>query len=585
MVVLSGIIGILVIVIIGILLYYNQAFPEAQEIAEEMELINGDYWFHGDRDVGFIIFAGAKTDERAYAYMAKLLYEEGYTVVIPKQLFHLSAFGTKHGMEIMESSPQIEKWILIGHSLGGMPASRIAAAQPEKLLGIALLATYASVDLSALDISAIRITAENDGVMNNERMENYNGNLPENSVNIMLKGTNHQGFAAYKSASGRDGEASISWQEQNEQSVKLILEFFEGMENSSEDIERAAQIIDALGEDSQQYLTLNAESSYFFGAEACGAVPYTLTGRRSMSQGDPACRAEDMACLLDEYLAFCQKSGYRAIFNSVSADVAELLRQRDFCVLQYGEEAILDLNSYSLSGAKKGALRRNVAKLNRAGITLEEYCPETARDPSLEKELSELEEQWFADKKLKLTYSVGGLQFEKTYGRRYFVTRNPEGQILTVLSFLPYRQRKAYCVDVMYRKLDGPTGAMEHAIISAAMKMKDEGLEEVSLNIAPLAGIDIAKPDTCRTEKLMYEIFNNMDFDYDFKNLYRFKSKFDPSAWKTRYLVYDRRIPVVRLATSITNTKGAADVGLYMKYKKFFVSLFLFPNRYREYQK
>ncbi|MCD8197358.1 MAG: alpha/beta hydrolase [Lachnospiraceae bacterium] len=226
MVVLLCIIGILAIAMIGILLYYNQAFPEAQEIAEEMKLIDGDYWFHGDSDVGFIIFAGAKADERAYAYMAKLLYEEGYTVVVPKQLFHLSAFGTKHGLEIIEFSSQIEKWILIGHSLGGMPVSRIAAAQPEKLLGVVLLATYASVDLSELDISAIRITAQNDGVMNNDRMENYNRNLPENSANIVLEGTNHQGFAAYKSASGRDGEASISWQEQNEQSVRLVLDFF-----------------------------------------------------------------------------------------------------------------------------------------------------------------------------------------------------------------------------------------------------------------------------------------------------------------------------------------------------------------------
>ncbi|MCD8067392.1 MAG: phosphatidylglycerol lysyltransferase domain-containing protein, partial [Lachnospiraceae bacterium] len=168
------------------------------------------------------------------------------------------------------------------------------------------------------------------------------------------------------------------------------------------------------------------------------------------------------------------------------------------------------------------------------------------------------------------------------YGRRYFITRDADGNLLTVLSFLPYRQKKGYCLDVMYRKLDGPTGAMEHAIISAAMKMKEDGVEEVSLNIAPLAGIDITKPETVRAEKLMYEIFANMDFAYDFKNLYRFKSKFDPSTWKQRYLVYDRRIHLVRLATSITNAKGADDPALYKKYRKFFISLLLSSDRYRE---
>lgn len=112
--------------------------------------------------------------------------------------------------------------------------------------------------------------------------------------------------------------------------------------------------------------------------------------------------------------------------------------------------------------------------------------------------------------------------------------------------------------------------------------MKAEGAEEVSLNIAPLAGIDVTKPDTNRAEKLMHEIFCHMDFGYDFKNLYRFKSKFDPSVWKPRYLVYDRRIPLAGLATSIANTKGAADISLYRQYKRFFLSLFLFPRRYRE---
>lgn len=224
MILFLSIIGILAVLVLFVLLYCNRAFPEVLESADEMERIGNDYYFRGESDIGFLIFSGAKTDERAYAYLAKLLHEEGHTVVIPKQRFHLSAFGTKHGLEIMDSNPQIKKWILIGHSLGGMPVSQIASTRQDKLIGVAFLATFASIDLSGLDIAAIRITAEHDGVMNNDTMENYNGNLPKNTVNKMLEGANHQGFAAYRSVSGRDGKALISWQEQNEITVRLILE-------------------------------------------------------------------------------------------------------------------------------------------------------------------------------------------------------------------------------------------------------------------------------------------------------------------------------------------------------------------------
>ncbi|MCC8149899.1 MAG: alpha/beta hydrolase [Lachnospiraceae bacterium] len=221
------IIGILAVFILIVLFYYNKAFPEAQEIADKMDMIDRDYWFHGDKKIGFLIFTGAQTDEPAYAYIAYLLHRGSYPVVIPKQPFQMSAFGVKHGMEIMESHPEIEKWILIGHSLGGVPVSRIAAARPDQVIGAAFLATYASADLSGLDISAIRIVAENDGIMDNDRMPNFNHNLPEDSATVIIKGANHQGFAAYDSLSNRDGKATISWQEQNELSVRYILEFFE----------------------------------------------------------------------------------------------------------------------------------------------------------------------------------------------------------------------------------------------------------------------------------------------------------------------------------------------------------------------
>lgn len=220
------VIAILMLTIIGSLFYYNKAFPEALEIASIMEKDGNDYYFNGDSNVGFIIFSGAKADEKAYSYMAKLLNEAGHTVVIPKVLFHMSATGINHGFEIMESNPEIEKWVLIGHSLGGLPISHIAVKEPDKLHGIAFLASYMITDLSEIDISAIRITASNDKIMNKNRMEEHLDYLPENSISIVLEGANHQGFAACGSLSS-DGEATMSWKEQQEQTVRLILDFFD----------------------------------------------------------------------------------------------------------------------------------------------------------------------------------------------------------------------------------------------------------------------------------------------------------------------------------------------------------------------
>lgn len=219
------ILAVLAIIITVFLLYYNKAFPEALAITETMEKIGNDYYFKGDSKLGFIIFSGAKADEKAYAYMAKLLHDEGHSVVLPKVPFHMSAFGINHGVSIIESNPEIEKWILIGHSLGGLPTGRIAVKVPDKLIGVAFLASYMGTDLSELDISAIRIKASNDKIMSESMLERNLNYLPENSISITIDGANHKGFGAYGSLS-RDGEATMSWKEQQEQTVELILNFF-----------------------------------------------------------------------------------------------------------------------------------------------------------------------------------------------------------------------------------------------------------------------------------------------------------------------------------------------------------------------
>ena len=111
--------------------FYTPALPEAAEIAKQMKDVDGDLYFYGDSGVGFIIYPGAKADERSYAYIAQQLNAEGHTAVIPNIPLHMSVWGPEQGLEIIEDNPEVEKWFLIGHSLGGLPISQIAAKQPE----------------------------------------------------------------------------------------------------------------------------------------------------------------------------------------------------------------------------------------------------------------------------------------------------------------------------------------------------------------------------------------------------------------------------------------------------------------------
>lgn len=151
-------------------------------------------------------------------------------------------------------------------------------------------------------------------------------------------------------------------------------------ETASEEMERAYLLLKEYSRDSQHYLSFKEENQYFFGERVCGMVSYVRKGKKIMSIGDPVCRPEDMERLTCEYLQFCRENKWKPVFNTVSGSIAEILKKQGFSVMKYGEEAVLELSGYNLAGGKRAALRRNVSKVEKSGVTLREYSPQKKRD-------------------------------------------------------------------------------------------------------------------------------------------------------------------------------------------------------------
>ena len=254
-------------------------------------------------------------------------------------------------------------------------------------------------------------------------------------------------------------------------------------------MDRAYLLQKAHGYDSLNYLSLVEEYEFFFGAQVQGYISYLRKGRKVMSLGDPVCEPKDRKLLIDEYLRFCEGQCLKPIFIAVSNDTMHIMQELGLSVMKCGEEAVLNISDYTLVGGTRAVLRRSVNKGDKSNVTLQEDCPQKKRDLALETEIMELSGKWYEDKERQINFAVGSIDFEHPYDRRFFITRDAEGTMLIFLSFLPYNRGKKLCVDLMHRKMDAPTGSMEHAIISVARAVRKEGIEEISLNFAPLAGI------------------------------------------------------------------------------------------------
>lgn len=232
--ILIGLVVLLLIAVSGFLLFVSSSY-EAQSLALEnlksdsqvtVEQ-NGDILFKpvsNAKDTGYVFYPGAKVEPAAYAPMAKEITSKGYTVVIAKIPFNLAILSPNKADAIIKNYPAIDRWVIGGHSLGGVMASDYVLKN-DKVKGLILLASYpqAKTDLSTETIEVLSMWGSNDEVADVEKIKDAKNVMPSDAVFIELPGGNHAGFGDYGHQKG-DGEATIP----NEQQL---------METSSHSIE------------------------------------------------------------------------------------------------------------------------------------------------------------------------------------------------------------------------------------------------------------------------------------------------------------------------------------------------------------
>lgn len=114
---------------------------------------------------------------------------------------------------VRERFPAVRRWILMGHSLGGVMAAGYLDGHAQSWDGLVLLGAYSTADLSDDGVTVLSITGDSDGVLNRRAAADNEGNLGEDARELVIPGGNHAQFGSYGPQDG-DGEASLSPDEQ-----------------------------------------------------------------------------------------------------------------------------------------------------------------------------------------------------------------------------------------------------------------------------------------------------------------------------------------------------------------------------------
>lgn len=194
------------------------------------------------KSTGIFFYPGGLVDYHAYIPLWQRLSAEGYLVLILKVNANLAIMNGNKTAPLLDDFAGIDRWLVAGHSLGGIKASIDVGAAPEKYTGMIFMGSYPfNLELQDWDGSVLSLYGEFDELLDNEELENAKDLVPpalivdslsqmpssstsNQSIYHEIKGGNHAYFGNYGAQDG-DGAATISRTEQQELVIDFILAF------------------------------------------------------------------------------------------------------------------------------------------------------------------------------------------------------------------------------------------------------------------------------------------------------------------------------------------------------------------------
>ncbi|MCC6270117.1 MAG: alpha/beta hydrolase, partial [Microbacteriaceae bacterium] len=177
--------------------------------------------------------AGAKVEARAYAAVLRPLAEAGFTVVIAKQPLAIAFLSLPDFDGVRSDFPGVDRWVLGGHSLGGVVATIQAddgdSSTGAPVVGLFLYASYPASDVSSsLAARVLSVSASNDGLATPVDVDSAKPLLPSDTTYTVIPGAVHAFFADYGAQPG-DGTPTVSHREAREEIAAATLDFVRGV--------------------------------------------------------------------------------------------------------------------------------------------------------------------------------------------------------------------------------------------------------------------------------------------------------------------------------------------------------------------
>jgi phosphatidylglycerol lysyltransferase len=310
----------------------------------------------------------------------------------------------------------------------------------------------------------------------------------------------------------------------------------------------AKEIVERHGRSSLDYFKLWPNKSYYFSTSRRCFIAYSVGGNFAIALADPVGPPEEISGTISGFRRFCEDNGWGVAFYQTLPDFLPTYRSLGFKRLKIGDDAIVDLTSFTLEGGSRKRLRSRIKQLEKAGIKMKYFAAPVPDD--LLKELREISDEWLGlPGRREREFSLG--RFDPAYLRSTPVAtvEDAGGRTLAFVNIVPSYHPGEATIDLMRHRPDAPNGVMDFLFVKLILRDRDEGYTRFNFGLSPMSGFQ-EREEASATERAVYLFFQRLTFLFSFGGLKAYKAKF-ASRWEPRYVIYRHALDLPKVGVAL----------------------------------
>jgi lysyl-tRNA synthetase, class II len=320
---------------------------------------------------------------------------------------------------------------------------------------------------------------------------------------------------------------------------------------SGQDAARIRELLDRHGEqDSLGYFTLRDDKSIMWSPTGKSCIGYRVLSGVMLAAGDPIGDPEAWPGAIHAFLDEAARHAWvPAVMGCGELGAEVWCREGDLTALELGDEAIVDVASFSLEGRAMRNVRQMVSRVCRHGYVADFHRTGDMPRAELDSLIRQADSWRGSPTERGFSMALGRVGGGDD-GRCVIVTATENGVLRAILHFVPWGP-DGLSLDLMRRDRAAQPGLNDFLIVETIKHAHELGVRRISLNFAAFRsalerGERIGAGPVLRAWR---RILLFMSRWFQIESLYKFNAKFNPD-WVPRFMVFPstRDTPRIGLA-------------------------------------